>query len=64
MKDLHTLQREIEVLRERLHSLVLAKGGFACETVTQLSIELDELIVAYEREKKATCSRKNDACDE
>ncbi len=63
MNDLHTLQQEIETLRERLHHLVLAKGGFACDTVTRLSAELDQLIVAYVREKKENNSKKgNESC--
>lgn len=63
MNDLHTLQQEIERLREQLHRLVLAKGGFNCDTVTQLSAELDLLIVAYERGKKENESAKeNESC--
>lgn len=45
-------QQEIEAARMLLHKLVAAKAGDLSDPeVTQLSTHLDELIVAYEKEK-------------
>lgn len=52
-------EREIEIIRERLHQLVERKfGNFTDNEVAELSRHLDQLIVEYEtannRRKKAT----------
>lgn len=45
-------QQEIEAARILLHDLVTAKkGNLSDPEVTKLSTHLDELIVAYEKEK-------------
>lgn len=45
-------QQEIEAVRLALHDLVTAKkGDLSDPEVTKLSAHLDELIVAYEKEK-------------
>lgn len=52
MSEANILRAKIEELRERLHRLVMDKqGNFADQSVAQLSAELDELIVAYEKVK-------------
>lgn len=54
MLEANLLKQRIERLRECLHKLVIDKqGNFADERVVQLSAELDELIVAYEKAKIA-----------
>lgn len=52
MADTNTLRQQIEELREKLHQLVIdKKGRFIDHEVAQLSAQLDELIVAYEKVK-------------
>ncbi|MDD4599565.1 hypothetical protein SDC9_04082 [bioreactor metagenome] len=52
MADVNSLKVQIEELREKLHQLVIdKKGNFVDHEVAQLSAQLDELIVAYEKVK-------------
>jgi len=52
MPTLEEQEAEIEALRIRLHDLVLAKGGnMIDDEVAELSTELDELIVKYQKAK-------------
>lgn len=53
MSKLETMKEGIEEARKRLHELVEAKGGNLIDSeVAARSVELDKLIVEYEREKR------------
>ena len=59
MAILAEMEREIEIVRERLHQLVERKlGDLTDREVTELSACLDQLIVKYELAN--TCPRKAD----
>ena len=59
MNPLNELQIAIEHLRSRLHELVAAKGGsFSDPAVTELSEQLDRLIVDYEHQKALTTEKR------
>jgi hypothetical protein len=52
MSNLQKLAQEIERVRVHLHELVAKKAGnLIDQEVTAVSIELDKLIVEYERTK-------------
>ena len=54
MSKLEKLRLEIELARKRLHHLAEVKGGNLIDhEVAAGSVELDRLIVDYEREKNA-----------
>jgi hypothetical protein len=58
MSNLQKLAQEIERVRVHLHELVEEKAGNLIDhEVTAVSIELDKLIVEYERAKRPQIKR-------
>jgi hypothetical protein len=58
MSNLQKLAQEIERVRVHLHELVEEKAGNLIDhEVTAVSIELDKLIVEYERAKRSQIKR-------
>lgn len=52
MPELKEQEEEIEHMRARLHDLVIEKAGNMIDhEVAKLSVELDELIVRYQKKK-------------